>query len=246
VLVQRAHAGYLYARCASIAGARVEWVDDLEAALAATRPAAVLHPAHLDDVGMPLVEVERVAGEVPVIVDAAFQVSGFGAWTSELAVFSAKYFGGPNAGGFVAGSAERVADVAALDFVGFESGPWRTFGRAWKLDRGTVAATVAALEAWAACDHDARAAELGARAVGLAEAVGGSPCRFTFDERVLAEAPFNAVRVPGAAGVVDALAGGDPSVRAMGAGEDLLLCLDCVSPDEVDELGAAVSALRAD
>ena len=30
VLVQRAHAGYLYARCAALAGARVEWVDDVD------------------------------------------------------------------------------------------------------------------------------------------------------------------------------------------------------------------------
>ena len=58
----------------------------------------------------------------------------------------------------MAGRAGLVADIAALDFVGYESGRWRTFGRAFKLDRATVAATVAALEEWVGLDHDARLA----------------------------------------------------------------------------------------
>ena len=75
--------------------------------------------------------------------------------------------GGRTAGGFVAGGAGLVADVAALDFTGYESGEWRTFGRAFKLDRATVVATVAALEEWVALDHDGAAGRLrgaGARA----------------------------------------------------------------------------------
>ena len=34
VVVQQCHREYKYARCASLAGARVEWVEDLEAAVA--------------------------------------------------------------------------------------------------------------------------------------------------------------------------------------------------------------------
>lgn len=249
VLVQRAHAGsYVYARCAALAGARVRVVDDLDAELG-TGPAAVLHPAHLDDTGVPVeavAERARAAG-VPVIVDAAFQcspVSAFGRWAAagDVAVFSAKYFGGPNAGGFVAGSAALVGHVAALDFVGYESGPWRTFGRAFKLDRAGVAATVAALEEWLACDHAARLERAGASALRLSALVGGSACRFTLDERVLGDGPFNAVRVPGLASAAEALAAGDPSVRAVVDGDALVFNLEALTSPEVDELGAILSA----
>ena len=75
VLMQRGHE-YKYARCAALAGARVEWVDDIAAALRARRPAAILHPAHLDDGrgagSTTLAPLARAAG-VPVVVDAAFQ-----------------------------------------------------------------------------------------------------------------------------------------------------------------------------
>ncbi|RKQ87797.1 L-seryl-tRNA(Ser) seleniumtransferase [Solirubrobacter pauli] len=249
VLVQRAHAdAYVYARCAALAGARVRAVDDVVAALE-TGPAAVLHPAHLDDVGEPLPVVAAAAHAlgVPVIVDAAFQcfpVSAFGRWSAggDLAVFSAKYFGGPNAGGFVAGSEARVRDVAALDFVGYESGPWRTFGRAFKLDRAGVVSVVAALEEWLACDHAARLAGYEALAARLRDRVGGELCRFTLDERVLAEGPFNAVRLSGLANVADELAAGDPSVRGVVDGDALVLNVEALSSLDVDELAAILSA----
>lgn len=249
VVAQRAHAAsYEYARCASLAGARVEWVDDLAGALRGG-PCAVLHPAHLDAHGVPLAEVFELAREagVPVIVDAAYQcfpVESFARWVraGDVAVFSAKYFGGPNAGGFVAGSRALVADVAALDFVGYESGPWRTFGRAWKLDRATVAATVAALEEWVACDHAARLAGYRALAMRLQALVGGALCQFTFDERVLGAEPFNAVRVAGTAGLAATLAAGDPSVRAVIDGDALVFNVEALSSPEIDEIGAAMSA----
>jgi D-glucosaminate-6-phosphate ammonia-lyase len=243
VVVQRCHGAYMYARCASLAGARVEWVDDVERAVGELRPAAILHPAHLDGVGVPLADVSGLG--VPVVVDAAFQcfpLEAFGRW-GELAVFSAKYFGGPNAGGFVAGSEARVADVAALDFVGYEDGPWRTFGRAFKLDRATVVATVVALEAWVECDHRARLAEYEERARRLASLVGGTLCQFTVDERVSDRGPFNAVRVVGRGVWVGDLAAGDPSVRAVASGEDLVLSVECVTSSEVDEIAAAMATL---
>ncbi len=249
VLVQRAHAEtYVYARCATLAGARVVVVDDLAAALG-SGPAAVLHPAHLDGTGVPLEDVAGPAREagVPVIVDAAFQclpVTAFGRWCSggDVAVFSAKYFGGPNAGGFVAGRAGVVADVAALDFVGYESGPWRTFGRAFKLDRAGVAAVVRALEEWLACDHVARLEGHHALAARLQGLVGGVLCQFTLDERVLLEGPLNAVRVPALAGAADALAAGDPSVRAVVDGDALVFNVEALSSPEIDELAAILSA----
>ena len=147
-------------------------------------PAAILHPAHLDGAAgtlaaEQLAPLARAAG-VPVVVDAAYQsfpLSELARWSTagDVACFSAKYFWGPNAGGFVAGRAGLVADVAALDFTGYESGPWRTFGRAFKLDRATVVATVAALEAWMVLDHDARWRGYAALADALAERLCGAP-----------------------------------------------------------------------
>jgi D-glucosaminate-6-phosphate ammonia-lyase len=257
VWMQRAHE-YKYARCVALAGARVEYVDDIEAVLrspADGRPVAVVHPAHLDAAGVPLGAVAplaRAAG-VPVLVDAAFMsfpVSELALWTGlgDAACFSAKYFFGPNAGGFVAGRADLVADIAALDFTGFESGAWLTFGRAWKLDRGTVAATVAALEEWTVVDHAARVrgyAELaGSLAVRLRELPGArvSEMVFTVDERLIDGPSANAVVVHGAGALVEPLAAGDPSVRALVEGDALVLCLETVRPDELELIVAAVCA----
>ena len=146
-----------------------------------------------------LAPLARSAG-VPIVVDAAFQsfpLSTLARWSraGDVACFSAKYFWGPNGGGFVAGRAGLVADIAALDFVGYESGRWRTFGRAFKLDRATVAATVAALDgvgrarprraARGLCRRGAVArCAVALRRVALKQ--------FTLDER-LVDGPVNAV-----------------------------------------------------
>lgn len=258
VLMQRGHE-YKYARCATLAGARVEWVDDIAGALAggASRPVAILHPAHLDDAAVRLAELAplaRAAG-VPVVVDAAylsFPMSELGRWANaaDLACFSAKYFWGPNAGGFVAGRAGPVADVAALDFTGYESGEWRTFGRAFKLDRAAVVATVAALEEWAVLDHDARLAGYAALAETLARRCAELPGarverkQFTLDER-LVDGPINAVLVRGgdARALEAGLAAADPSIRAMAEGDALVFCTEALREPEVDEIAAALTSI---
>jgi L-seryl-tRNA(Ser) seleniumtransferase len=239
VLLQRAHA-YKYARCARLAGARVIEVDDLAAALS-LRPVAILHPAHLDAAGVPLSAVRELG--VPVVVDAAYlsyPLSELERWSADadFACFSAKYFWGPNGGGFVAGSQAGIDDLAALDFTGYESGEWLTFGRAFKLDRATIAATVAALEEWVAMDHAARWQGYGAIARSLVEALGGGELKqFTLDERVV-DGPVNAVVVAGAAGMASVLAEGDPSIRAIVDGDALVLCTETLEPGEVDEIAS--------
>jgi L-seryl-tRNA(Ser) seleniumtransferase len=254
VLMQRGHE-YKYARCAELAGARIEWVDDIASALAA-RPTAVLHPAHLDAAALPLAELAplaRAAG-VPVVVDAAylsFPMSELGRWSNagDIACFSAKYFWGPNGGGFVAGDARLVEDVEALDFTGYESGEWRTFGRAFKLDRATVVATVAALEEWAALDHDARLAGYAATAGELATRLASLPsaqvelAQFTLDER-LVDGPVNAVLLRGRDPVAleAALAAGDPSIRAL-AFDTLVLCTEALGAGEVEEIATALARI---
>ena len=60
VLMQRGHE-YAWARMAALAGARVEWVEDIAAALARGGAAAVLHPAHLDSAALGIDEVAALA-----------------------------------------------------------------------------------------------------------------------------------------------------------------------------------------
>jgi seryl-tRNA(Sec) selenium transferase len=236
-----------YARMVSLAGARA--VDELEPGVA-----AVLHAAHLDGSGEPLSSLAPRARSLGagVVVDAAYlsyPVSEPARWSSvaDLACFSAKYFWGPNGGGFVAGRREAVEWLAALDFTGYESGRWRTFGRAWKLDRATVAATVAALEEWMAMDHAARwagYAELAGTLADRLSALPGAECalrQFTLDER-LVDGPVNAVVLTGgnAAALERALAAGDPSVRAMAYGDALVFCTEALTGAELAELDSAV------
>ncbi len=254
VLMQRGHE-YKYARCAALAGARVEWVDDIASALS-SQPAALLHPAHLDAVAVPLdvvAPLARAAG-VPVVVDAAYQsfpLSELARWSGagDVACFSAKYFFGPNAGGFVAGSSSLVADVAALDFVGYESGPWRTFGRAFKLDRSAVVATVVALEEWLAADHEARRRGYEALARELAALCAALPgaeisvSHFTLEEALVDDGPVNAVVVRGGGDLTGALAAGEVSVRAMFQDGAMVFCTETLTEGEVREIGAALSAV---
>jgi D-glucosaminate-6-phosphate ammonia-lyase len=243
VLLQRSHA-YNYARCAKLAGARVVEVDDVAEGLA-LKPAAILHPAHLDHLGVPCEEVAALG--VPVVVDAAYlsyPLDELARWSvADFACFSAKYFRGPNAGGFVAGGRERIAALAALDFTGYESGQWRTFGRAWKLDRATIVATLAALEEWLAVDHAARWDGYAALARELAAVVGDAELmQFTLDER-LVDGPVNAVVVPGAAALEPLLAAGDPSVRAIAVGDALVFCTETLAHSEIEEIAAVWRAV---
>ena len=245
VLMQRGHE-YKYARCARWRGRGWSgWTTSRPRC--ASRPAAVLHPAHLDArgaaAGRCVAPLARAAG-VPVVVDAAYQsfpLSELARWSraGDVACFSAKYFCGPNAGGFVAGAAALVADVAALDFVGYESGPWRTFGRAFKLDRSTVVATVVALEEWMAIDHEARLGRVrgvGAGARGALRRASGSArsrCRtFTFEER--AGGRRAGQRRAGARRRGRSRARsprGDPSVRAMATDDALVFCTEALTDE---------------
>ena len=85
--MQRGHE-YKYARCVALAGARVEWVDDIASALDAAAPAAILHPAHLDGAGAAGSRSSRrwrARAGVPVVVDAAFQsfpLSALARWST--------------------------------------------------------------------------------------------------------------------------------------------------------------------
>jgi len=139
---------YKYARVIRMPGARLRLVDsreELEQALDPERVAAVFVPAHLDEQpgALPLPEVAGIARKrgVPTLVDAAFlnyppeSMRRFTEEGADLVCFSAKYFYGPNTGGFVVGRADLVAAIGAVDFTNFETGRWAKFGRPFKLER---------------------------------------------------------------------------------------------------------------
>ncbi len=265
VVLQRAHR-YKYARCALLAGAHVREAapaDESELAAALTDDvAAILHPAHLDgrDGSLALERVVPVARErgVPVVVDAAylsFPTELLRVWSTsgaDLACFSAKYFYGPNGGGFMAGRRDLLDAVAELDFTHFEAGPRLTFGRPFKLDRTTIVATVLALEEWLEMDHDARWAGYARR---VDEAIEGlrerapslrlSSMQFTLDER-LVDAPVNSLVIElddsaEAAELERRLAEGPPRVMAIALGPRLVLCLETVRPEQDELLIAQVA-----
>jgi D-glucosaminate-6-phosphate ammonia-lyase len=261
VVMQRGHR-YKYTRCALLAGAQIAEVgedertsrEQLEQALGA-QTAAILHPAHLDGHHgtVPLSEVAEIAHArgVPVIADAAYlsyptELMGtFAAQGADLVCFSAKYFWGPNGGGFLAGRRELLDAVAELDFTRYEGGPRRTFGRPFKLDRTTIVATVLALEEWLELDHGARWAEYARRVGGLRDALAGIAGvatlarQFTLDERIVDEAP-NALVVepqrPGAAAAIEAaLADGAPRILCVREDEQLVFAVETI-PEELDAL----------
>lgn len=266
VLIQRSHR-YKYDRCARLAGARIVEADgaatpDELASAIGSKTGVILHPAHLD--GRPgtigLADVSRVARAkgIPVFVDAAYsndppeRMRSFIAAGADLVCFSAKYFGGPNSGGFIAGRADLMAAVTAADFTRYESGKYLKFGRAFKLDRQIVVGVVVALDEWFAMDHAARWAGYKRKADALVGMLAGVPGIkasaewFTMDERLVSgRANCAAIRfLPGsshaAASVSDALLAGDPRIASVVVDDVLVLGVDSLLDGQEQEVGREV------
>ncbi len=274
VVIQAAHR-YKYDRQAWMTGARRVEIgsvdgthpDQLRAAIS-ERTAAILHPGHLDGDGgtLPLEAVAQVAHarDVPIFVDAAYLnyptsvMRTFIARGADLVCFSAKYFGGPNAGGFVAGRRDLLRAIAGIDFTRYESGEFRTYGRPLKLDRQIVAGVVLALNAWLSMDHDARFAGYAARVdeigrrVGAVPGVSHRPMFFTMDERLIEPQPTNCLVVDLEAGgarsaddVAARLADGEPSIVSVVEGDRLLLAVDAMNDEEARITGDRLRAVLA-
>ena len=254
VLMQRGH-HYKYDRCARMTGASiVECEPSAFESVLSGDVACVLHPAHLDGTSgtAPLAAVAELAHAhgVPVVVDAAYMsyptdlIASYATAGADLVCFSAKYFWGPNAGGFVYGSRELIDAVAEIDFTGFESGQHLIFGRAFKLDRSAVVATVVALEEWIAMDHVARWRSYRERGARLAEDLAGLPdalpdlAQFTLDERLVPEPPNSLVldlsgRLAGREEeLADVLAAGNPSIVCVPMDGKLVFCLETVAESD--------------
>jgi D-glucosaminate-6-phosphate ammonia-lyase len=264
VLLQRVQRPtYKYARMVWMTGARIQLVGseqgdsrrELEDALDPNRVAAVLVPAHLDDSpgAVPLRELAPLARErgIATLVDAAFlnyppeSMSRFTDEGADLVCFSAKYFYGPNGGGFVVGRSDLVGAVEAVDFTGYESGRWLIFGRPFKLDRHTVVGTTLALEEWLELDHAARWRSYAELVGELATAVADLPGvqavpRFFTMEETLEDAPVNClvVRVDAAqagvsaADVERALGEGNPRIAVHLWDDTMVLAVDAMLPEQ--------------
>jgi seryl-tRNA(Sec) selenium transferase len=260
ILLQWNHR-YKYDRQIAMTGARIVRVGSAQGTTAdevrnaiTPRTAAFFLPAHLDGVAgtVPLVELAdlgRDAG-VPTLVDAAYQcwpLENFRKYSREgadLVCFSAKYFGGPNAAGFVAGRRDLVDAIADNDFTRYESGRYRKYGRPLKLDRHTVVATVLALEEWLAADHRERWAAYARMVANLRQRLTDirgirlEARYFTMDERLVPE-PINSLVVEvepgsgiGAAAVAARLAEGMPSILVNVEADRLIVCVDALREGE--------------
>jgi L-seryl-tRNA(Ser) seleniumtransferase len=163
---------------------------------------------------------------------------------ADLVCYSAKYWHGPNSGGFLGGRRELIETIAQVDFTRFESGSVLRFGRAFKLDRFAVVGTVAALEEWFSIDHEARFMSY-ARAVGViggalsgVAGVGARPRFFTMEE-TFEDSPTNCLevrvnqRVAGfsATDLHRTLADGNPRILVhLLDGERLCIAVDAMAP----------------
>jgi D-glucosaminate-6-phosphate ammonia-lyase len=272
VLIQAGHR-YKYDRQVGLAGAKLIEVgsangtraDQFEQALG-ERTAMVIHPAHLD--GKPgTIGLEQVAAlahkhGVPVFVDAAYMnyptdlMAGYLKRGGDLVAISAKYFGGPNAGGFILGRKDLIPAVANVHFTRYESGKYLKFGRPLKMDRQTIVAVVAALEEWLAADHTARFANYVRQVDMLKAKLAGipgldlAPLCFTMDERLVRD-PVNCLAIGfdksvagmSASEAADGLAAGDPSILAVVEGDRLAVVMDVLEDFEVLQIADRLRAM---
>jgi L-seryl-tRNA(Ser) seleniumtransferase len=263
IVLQRAQLpDYKYARVIRIPGAKLRLVDsrdELEQALG-EQVAAIFVPAHLDDEPgvlrlRELAPLARTRG-VPVLVDAAFlnyppeSMRRFTEEGADLVCFSAKYFYGPNTGGFVVGRADLVDAVAAVDFTKFETGRWAKFGRPFKLDLHTVVGTTLAVEEWFELDHDARWGSYADLVGRLDEAVADLPGvrterRFFTMVETLEDEPVNClvVHTERALDAEHALWEGNPRIAVHRWDETLIVAVDTLLPEQCDYVCERLRAL---
>ncbi|MGH9323919.1 MAG: hypothetical protein ACRD21_10180 [Vicinamibacteria bacterium] len=260
VVIQSAHR-YKYLRMARLAGARIRYAGsdegttrgELERVLDGESVSMLFFVGHLDGRGgsLPLSEAAAIARSrgIPTFVDAAFlnyppaEMRRFTDEGADLVCFSAKYWYGPNCGGFVGGRRDLVELISKVDFTRYESGPVLRFGRAFKLDRFSLVGTVVALEEWFTMNHEARwagyarAVDVIAKAIRNVEGVTAEPLFFTMEESLDAK-PVNCLRVSfdrrvsrrSASEVHQSLWEGNPRVVVHLIDDALVIAVDAMAP----------------
>jgi L-seryl-tRNA(Ser) seleniumtransferase len=270
VLIQSVHR-YKYDRQATMSGAKLteyggsqgNAAAQLEEALAANDVAMILHPIHLDEVegSLRLEDVVKIARPhgVPVFVDAAYMVYPTNLMATyiergaDLVAISSKYYGGPNAGGFIMGRADLVKAVSNVHFTAYESGTTLKYGRPLKMDRHTIVAVCVALEEWLNLDHDARHRHYDRQVQVLKQDISdiagltSAPKCFTMDERFIDE-PVNALLITvdaaktgkSAQAIADALFDQQPCIAVIQEDDKIGVVMDVLTDSEVIKIGEAI------
>ncbi|MEM7429156.1 MAG: beta-eliminating lyase-related protein [Pseudomonadota bacterium] len=270
VLIQSAHR-YKYDRQVSMTGAVLTEIgsqngtraDQFVDALAGDDVCMITHPAHLDGKPgtLPLEEVVAIARahNVPVLVDAAYMVypteliGSYIARGADLVTISAKYYLGPNSGGFIMGRRDLINAVSNVHFTAYETGAVLKYGRPLKMDRQTIVAVVVALDEWLKMDHEQRYAGYARQVERLRDRLSGLPgltlepkC-FTMEED-FADEPVNALLIMvdeakagmSAAELNEALFTGAPCIAAIQEGDKLAIVMDVLRDEEVDIIGRQI------
>jgi seryl-tRNA(Sec) selenium transferase len=183
VIVQKCLRDFQYDRSITITGAKVVEVGDEKKGCTARQikdaitdeTVAIHYMAHgptgsyasKECEWVPINEVISIGKRhnVPVLVDAAFQcypLDGFRKYTAmgaDAAIYSCKYFGGPNTAGILVGKKPLILAVALHSFIGqegashgnqflsvAEKGIYGSLFRGCKQDRGSILGAVVALE----------------------------------------------------------------------------------------------------
>ena len=113
---------------------------------------------------------------VPLIVDGASDVYPLDhfrrvAQAGDLVCFGGKYYGGPNASGFVCGRKDLIDGVAASSWIPTTAG--MGIGRSMKSDRQQLVALVVGLDDWFTMNHEDRIAEYDHRITLIEKAAQG-------------------------------------------------------------------------
>jgi seryl-tRNA(Sec) selenium transferase len=196
---------------------------------------------------------------LPVLVDAAFDVfptanmRRYAALGADLFCFSTKYFGGPNSVGFLCGRKDLIDAVAMQGSVGYESRPYRSFFRSFKLDRQLIVAAIVALQEWLETDHDARwrayreQIETVERYLEDLPGLTLTPMYFTMDD-TLEPSPINCLRIGLAAGgkspreVAAELRTASPAVVLHAYDDALVVVADALRAGDDEIVGARLRA----
>ena len=270
VLIQSGHR-YKYDRQVSMTGAQLVEVgsengtrtEQIEEAVD-DATAMILYPAHLASKAgsVSISEVSKVARahNVPLFVDAAFMnyptdvLQGLIDQGADLVAVSAKYFGGPNAGGFIMGRTDLIEAVRNVYFTRYESGAYLKYGRPLKMDRHTVVAVVVALEDWLERDHEERLRSWKLRGELLCDGLQGlsginaRPMCFTLDERIVPE-PVNCVTLNfdsatplTATKLAQALKDEDPQILTIPEGDVLIVAIDEMTDAEARYVASRIAS----
>lgn len=112
--------------------------------------------------------------DVPLIVDGASDIYPLEhfrkvAQAGDLVCFGGKYYGAPNASGFVCGSRDMIDAVFASSWVPTTGGTG--IGRTMKSDRQQIVAVAVALDSWFTTNHEDRITEYDRRITLIEESV---------------------------------------------------------------------------